>query len=36
MVWLCYIIMLFNIHNHIVKIQTDVDVLMYYLIDPKM
>jgi hypothetical protein len=36
MVWLCYIITLFNVHIHIVKIQNDVDVLMYYLIDLKM
>ncbi len=36
MVWLCYIIMLFNLQNHIVKIQNDVDVLMFYLIDKKM
>jgi hypothetical protein len=36
MVWLCYIIRLFNVHNDIMKIQNDVDVFMYYLIDPNM
>jgi hypothetical protein len=27
--WLCYVIMLFNVHIHIVKIQNDVDTFMY-------
>jgi hypothetical protein len=34
--WLCYIITLFNVHNHIVKIQNDVDAFMYCLIDLNM
>ncbi len=36
MVWLCYIITLFNVHNHITKIKNDVDAFMYCLIDPNM
>jgi hypothetical protein len=34
--WLCYVIKLFDVHNHIVKIKNDVDVFMYYLLDPNM
>jgi hypothetical protein len=36
MVWPCYITTFFIVHKHIMKIQNDVDVFMYCLIDPKM